>query len=722
MSRRRESATVDRLAAFLRAGAPQSAERTGRALLKREPGNADGWNLHAMAALETGKLEKARARIERALSLRPDSSVFHSNFGAVLERLGDLEGSFRSHERALALDRAPADNWFNLGFMLLRLDRPAEAAVRLAAARDRAPRDPEIRLNLGRALERSGDAEGALREYRSAFALADGPGVRWREEVREALRRILKVVFPIEPAPDVQRFLLEDGLGAELGPAAAAQLRISAPSPVDEGRAGRFLASRGRLLLEYLRNVVNLDPVLESVLAAARAERLREWTAAGEVEATARAGGPEGQLAAALAIQCFHNEYVWHASADEEALLAAPAGRLARTLADDAPFDPNSATADLLLASLYRPANSLPGAGRLAAVPSEEWTRPVAELLRHSLHAPREEAEIAPEIPLLKEIRDSTSRVVRSQYEENPYPRWISLPPGPDRDLGEALSGRFPDRPARRAIGTLLVAGGGTGYEPLLAARRNPDVRVLSLDLSRKSLAFSARMARRLGIGNVRFVQADLLDVAALGERFDAVLASGVLHHMEDPEAGLRALAGVLHPDGVIRIGLYSEHARELLDIARAEAQRAGLDGSPDAIRTFRKQIVERGDGTLAGLLRSADFYTVSTCRDLLFHVHERRFTIPGVAGMLSAAGLRPLGLDASRETMLRYRRRYPGDPYMRSFANLAKFEEEHREAFAGMYLMWAEPASGKMNEVPGGRAGGAGETCTSTEDPSWAQ
>ena len=484
MSQGNETATVARVAGFLRSGELARAERTGRAVLKREPRNPDAWHLHAMAALEAGNLAKARSRLERAIAIRADNSVFHSNLGAVLERLGDLEGSYRAHDRALALDRGPADNWFNHGLILLRLGRPAEAASSLRAARDRAAGDPEIRLNLGRALERTGDGEGALGEYRSALARAAGSGgERWAGEIKGALRRILGVVFPVEAPPDVRRFLVEAGVAPDLGPAAAAQLRIGAPSPQDETAVARFLAEKSgdRLFLDYLRGGVNLDPELERLLAAGRAHRLREWTAAGEVEAVARAAGPEGRLAAALAIQCFHNEYAWYVSEEEKALLAAPAARLDRALAGDGPIDPlpdprpdaKSLTADLLLVSLYRPANALAGAQRLAAVARHEWNPPVAELVLHSLHGPREELGIARGLPALAAVRDRISRAVQAQYEENPYPRWISLPPGPDLDLGETLARRFPDRPVRGPVETVLVAGGGTGYEPLLAARQN---------------------------------------------------------------------------------------------------------------------------------------------------------------------------------------------------------------------------------------------------------
>ena len=696
MRRRNEAATVARIAEHLRSGNPGHAERAGRAVLKREPRNPDAWHLHAMTALEAGNLAKARTRLERAIALRPESSVFHSNLGAVLEREGDLEKSFHAHDRALTLDRGPADNWFNHGLVLLRLGRPAEAAASLRAACDRNPQDPELRLNLGRALERSGDGEGALGEYRAALVRTAGPGARWAGEVREALRRMLSVVFPIEAAPDVRNLLVETGVGPDLGPAAAAQLRVAAPPPDDDSAVASFLAASGRLLLDYLRQVVNLDPQLERLLAAARAGRLREWTAAGEAEAAARAAGSEGWIAAALAIQCFHNEYAWYASPEEEALLAAPAVRLDQALAAGGSIDPDALAGDLLLVSLYRPASALAGADRLASVGPEAWPPPVADLLGHSLHGPREELRIARELPALAAVRDSTSRAVRAQYEENPYPRWLSLPPGPDLGLAETLARTYPDRIDRGPIEKVLVAGGGTGYEPLLAARQNPSATVLSLDLSRRSLAYGARMARWLGIRNVRFLQGDLLDVDSLDERFDAILASGVLHHMAEPEAGLRALAGVLRPGGAIRVGLYSEHARQLLATARAVAEAAGRDGSPDGIRGFRRDVADGDETELGGLLRSPDFYTVSSCRDLVFHVHERHFTIPTVGDALAAAGLRLLGFDASREVRGRYRRTFPGDPHLRSLESLAEFERAHPEAFAGMYLLWAEPEAGR--------------------------
>src|SRR5205085_4808293 len=115
---------------------------------------------------------------------------------------------------------------------------------------------------------------------------------------------------------------------------------------------------------------------------------------------------------------------------------------------------------------------------------------------------------------------------VRAQYEEHPYPRWFSL----DRVSGDA------HEPARR----LLFAGCGTGADAIRRAMQHPSWQIEAIDVSVRSLAYAIRMARHYGIANIRFTHADLRDVDGT---FDVVESIGVLHHLDDPLAGLRALA-----------------------------------------------------------------------------------------------------------------------------------------------------------------------------------
>jgi 2-polyprenyl-3-methyl-5-hydroxy-6-metoxy-1,4-benzoquinol methylase len=59
----------------------------------------------------------------------------------------------------------------------------------------------------------------------------------------------------------------------------------------------------------------------------------------------------------------------------------------------------------------------------------------------------------------------------------------------------------------------------------------------LAVDLSLASLAYAARMTERLGISNITYQQADILELSHLDLRFAQVECVGVLHHLDDPSS-----------------------------------------------------------------------------------------------------------------------------------------------------------------------------------------
>ena len=84
------------------------------------------------------------------------------------------------------------------------------------------------------------------------------------------------------------------------------------------------------------------------------------------------------------------------------------------------------------------------------------------------------------------------------------------------------------------------------------------------------------------------------------------------------------------------------------------------------------------------------DFYSVSGCRDLLFHVQEHRFTVPQIADAIRQLGLDFVGFDSlDLGAAAKYRARYRDDPDMRSLANWDAFERDHPDTFPNMYQFW---------------------------------
>jgi hypothetical protein len=91
-------------------------------------------------------------------------------------------------------------------------------------------------------------------------------------------------------------------------------------------------------------------------------------------------------------------------------------------------------------------------------------------------------------------------------------------------------------------------------------------------------------------------------------------------------------------------------------------------------------------------VLQSIDFYSISTCRDLLFHVQEHRFTLPQIEMALQELGLKFLGFEMQdSQVMRKFKKLYPEESASASLSLWNKFEVENPDTFIGMYQFWAQ-------------------------------
>ena len=97
------------------------------------------------------------------------------------------------------------------------------------------------------------------------------------------------------------------------------------------------------------------------------------------------------------------------------------------------------------------------------------------------------------------------------------------------------------------------------------------------------------------------------------------------------------------------------------------------------------------GNGIGSADGRPSDLFTISACRDLLFHVQEHPVSLTEIERFLQENKLVFLGFDVSADVVQSYRTRFPGD---RAATNLAKwqlFENENPDTFVGMYQFWIQ-------------------------------
>ncbi len=415
------------------------------------------------------------------------------------------------------------------------------------------------------------------------------------------------------------------------------------------------------LLLQCLPLVIMADLRIEQGLTRLRKELLRDSRL-----------GARRQLAAALALQCSLNEFAWWVDEEEQQWLAAASA--------DTPEG-------ALALALY---------GRLRQRPGSSWPELEAVFYRQ-LEVPARERELAQNVKTLRPIRNDVSLAVSSLYEENPYPRWRGLSRRTALEPSTVLSLQFPHwiPTANLRQPEVLMAGCGTGRDLLTIANGWKCARLTGVDLSRTSLAYAQSMAAQLGFSEIEFAQADLLTLTDWEREFDLIFCTGVLHHMADPLAGWRVLCRLLRPGGMMKIALYSELGRQ---------------GIVAGQRWLAEQAVELHQGRYLlqqlpldhparAAMETRDFFYLSGCRDLLYHVQEHRFRIPQIGAALQELGLELVGFEVRPEVRLEYEALFPEDRQRTNLVYWEKFEELNPQTFFAMYQFWCQkPGNGLLD------------------------
>jgi 2-polyprenyl-3-methyl-5-hydroxy-6-metoxy-1,4-benzoquinol methylase len=287
-------------------------------------------------------------------------------------------------------------------------------------------------------------------------------------------------------------------------------------------------------------------------------------------------------------------------------------------------------------------------------------------------------------------VADAVTQAVTKLYEGWPFPAWRRITVGNPTRLPDEIRKLDPEGPnSIPADANVLIAGCGTGREAATVALTYPEATVTAIDLSESSLDYARRQCGLVGAPNIRFIRLDLHKVAELGERFDAIYCSGVLHHLPDPENGWRALEAVLQPGGVMKIMVYSRIARFLVIAARTLIRDLMVEPITDEVlRRVRQRIMEHTEYGPANLLMNTqDFSTLVGTYDLLLHPHEDPFDVPRIARALDRLGLHLISfLLPTTDAAARYDARYPHDPGHRDMAAWAQFEKNELPIYAGLY------------------------------------
>lgn len=650
-------------------GRTAEAADSYQSALAINPGYAEvHWNI-ALLAMKQGRLPEAAASLRKAIDLRPDYVAAHCTLARVLSTLGDASSAEASLRRARAIEPESAEILWELALVLQSREKYEEAVELLTRVLERAPQwDTKL------AFVNCASRTAFTRNDRLVrLALTTAITESWTHPFQLCRPALTLIMLDETIAGCVRR-------ADESWPA-----RLSAATLF--GADGLAVLAADALLHTVMQSGPVTSIPFERLLTCARHGLLE---IASRPQAPAAADLAAVKFYAALARQCFINEYVFDCLDGER--LAADAFR-SQLLAL---LDANAAVPPLLLLAVaaYFPLYTLPDAERLLARAAAD---PVGQVLRQQVREPREERALRADIERLTPISGGVSEQVREQYEENPYPRWVGVPiqeqPLPfnaalPRMLPFARFTPMSDDSAPQ----MLVAGCGTGRHSITAAHQFRGTHVLAIDLSLSSLSYALRKTRELGITNIEYAQADILRLGDIARRFDIIESVGVLHHLADPFAGWRTLLSLLRPGGFMILGFYSRLAHRHQIKAQEFIAAGGYAGSADGIRRFRRDVaVTTARPELQRLTDLLDFYSTSECRDLLFHVQETRLTLDQIESFLAECGLRFVGFELDPRVQQQYRALFRDDPAASNLHNWARFEADNPETFAQMYRFWIQ-------------------------------
>lgn len=398
----------------------------------------------------------------------------------------------------------------------------------------------------------------------------------------------------------------------------------------------------------------------------------------------------ESELIFSIAIQEFHKDYCSYRDNGESDTLTKIKNLLESKLNNGENI--SGLYLYLSLYAMYEPIDSING---VSLYKSELLPESLGTLIEIGINNQKELDSLIDTIPSLTSIDDPDSKKVREQYEQAPYPKWHRVTSIATPNLLSYL--RFEKLPKPEKIVTslartpeILIAGCGTGQQPISMAIGMPYAKFTAIDISKQSIAYAIKRTKEHKIKNIKYYHADILKIEEVSKQYDIIICGGVLHHMKSPKNGLKALVGALKPNGLINIAVYSTSARRTITRHREIIAKEGVLPTVDNIRKYRARLltsaVEKGSP-----LAVRDFYNLNECRDLLFHTHEKTYSWPEIGNWVSEEHLNLIKVNFPHNTPLDYKNLNGIVNNKVDFDFLEKYENSNPDTWISMMPFWCQ-------------------------------
>jgi len=187
----------------------------------------------------------------------------------------------------------------------------------------------------------------------------------------------------------------------------------------------------------------------------------------------------------------------------------------------------------------------------------------------------------------------------------------------------------------------ILIAGCGTNQAAVFAYT-NPKAKVVAVDISQPSLDHQQYLKEKYGLWNLELHRLAIEDIPTLNVDFDLIVSTGVLHHLADPVAGLKALAQCARPGAAIGIMLYAKYGRLGVQMAQSIFRDLNLRQDEESVAVVREVLSQFPQNhplrSYLGITR--DLTSDAALVDTFLHARERDYTVDDCLKLVDDAGL----------------------------------------------------------------------------------
>ena len=673
------------------------------------------------------QLEIAEKIIKEAIQLKPSLPNGHCIRGLILKGLDKYDESRLSLEKAIELDKNYFDAYINLGLLNKDSNKYNEAEEYYLKALEINNKSAIAHLNLGACYKEKQDLDKAILhtkmaieidnklencylnlatiynqigDYKKSLSLTKKELLlhKHSELSYQLISELIKKGEVLNTSEKDNRELLKNLLNRKdishrelfgninslISKEILEELSILESKLYENNKFNILI--KDKELVKALSLLIFCSPLWEKVLGNIRKNILLNYSDKDKISNSIF------NFIIGLGSQCFLNEYVYYISTEEKDKLK----ELKKIINNNKNQDYK-----LAIISCYQSLSSINDEiiNLNTYIPNKKELNNLLNLQFKELNA---EKKISKGIKKIGNIKDSTSKEVKNQYELNPYPRWRYNSYAKENKLNflSVINSEIsPNTIKPNSVQltnkkiNILIAGCGTGIQ-IIEASRYSNCEITAIDLSNSSISYAKRKVDEYGLKNINFIEMDLLELTSLNKRFDLIECSGVLHHMNEPSKGLSNLFDVLEPEGFLKLGLYSKYAREEILKARKLIKEKDIKPNIDGIRNFRNDLLNGEIKEVNEISNWSDFYSTSMCRDLCFHTHENCYTLIEIKNMLKVSNLEFLGFTLSKEIRDKYQIDNKDKDSLKNLELWDKFEKLNPNSFREMYQFWSRKST----------------------------